>query len=93
LLRALSGGGNVVVTKRPFAVTFSDCPLATLDEIGTACALYTGAIETTLRSYSGRDVRIVHTSCRAHGSRACEWREHELTAAGQDRPSAPAHPH
>lgn len=80
LLRALSGGGNVLVTRRPFTITFTDCPVATLDEIGTACALYTGAIETTLRSYTGRDVRIVHTTCRAHGHSACEWTERDADA-------------
>ena len=81
LLRSLSGGGTITMTKRPFTVVFSDCPVATLDEIGTACALYTGAIETVLRSYTGRDVRVVHTTCRAHGHPACEWREHDAAAS------------
>lgn len=80
LVRAISGGGTITTTRRPFVVSFRDCPVATLDEIGTACALYTGAIETTFRRYTGRDARIIHTECRAHGAASCEWREHEATA-------------
>ncbi len=75
LLRALSGGGTVESQARPFRVTFSNCPIATLDELGTGCSLYSGALETLVRGYSGREARIVHEDCRARGGAACVWTE------------------
>ncbi len=75
LLRALSGGGTIEAHARPFRVTFNDCPLATLDSLGTGCSLYTGALETLVRGYSGREARIVHEDCRARGGDACIWTE------------------
>ena len=75
LLRTLSGGGRVEADARPFRVRFSDCPLATLDSLGTGCSLYTGVLETVARAYSGREVKIVHDHCRARGDAACEWSE------------------
>ena len=75
LLRALSGGGTIESHARPFRVTFSNCPVATLDELGTGCSLYTGALETLVRGYSGREARIVHEDCRARGGQACVWTE------------------
>ncbi len=75
LLRALSGGGMVESHARPFRVVFIDSPLATLDELGTGCSLYTGVLETVLRGYSGRDARLVHEACRGRGGEVCAWTE------------------
>ncbi len=75
LLRALSGGGSVESQGRPFRVAFTDCPLATLDALGTACSLYSGALETLMKGYSGRDARIAHEHCRARGDDVCVWTE------------------
>ena len=75
LLRALSGGGTIESHARPFRVTFSNCPVATLDELGTGCSLYTGALETLVRGYSDGEARIVHEDCRARGGQACVWTE------------------
>lgn len=73
LIRALSGGGSVEAHARPFRVRFNDCPLATLDALGTGCALYTGALDATLRAYTGKPQRVVHTDCRARGHDGCTW--------------------
>jgi hypothetical protein len=75
LLRALSGGGSIESHGRPFRVAFNDCPLATLDALGTGCSLYTGALETLVRGYSGRETKIVHEHCRGRGEDACVWSE------------------
>lgn len=77
LVRALSGGGVIEAHPRPFHIRFLDCPIATLDALGTACAIYTGAIDTTLSTYTGRTGLIEHTLCRARGDDVCEWREIE----------------
>jgi len=75
LLRALSGGGTIEAHGRPFQVAFTDCPLATLDALGTACSLYSGALETLVKGYSGREVRIAHERCRARADDVCLWTE------------------
>ncbi len=73
LLRTLSGGGTIQSHGRPYRITFSDCPLATLDALGTGCALYTGALQTLLRGYTGKSDQVEHTACRARGHDACVW--------------------
>ena len=83
LLRALSGGGAIEAQPRPFRVVFSDCPLATLDALGTGCSLYTGALETLVRGYSGRETKIVHEDCRARGGAACVWTQAPESVAAE----------
>jgi len=83
LLRALSGGGAIEAQPRPFRVVFSDCPLATLDALGTGCSLYTGALETLVRGYSGREMKIVHEDCRARGGAACVWTQAPESVAAE----------
>lgn len=77
LLRRLSGGGDVQANGRPFEIRFVDSPLATLDQLGTGCSLYSGALEYTYRAYTGNDRRIEHVACRGRGDTVCEWREAE----------------
>lgn len=80
LLRALSGGGSIKVSQRPFRVTFDDCPLATLDALGTGCSLYTGAVQTIIEAYTGRATPVAHVLCRARGDAVCEWQPAETVA-------------
>lgn len=70
LLRAIAGNAKVTFRK-PLVVVMPDAPTARID--GTACVLYTGAIEELTRLYVGVEHRIVHSSCRARGDAACEW--------------------
>ena len=74
LLRSLSGGLAVETRARPFTVRLPDCPVATLDALGTGCQLYTGAIERIVTGYTGKPTPVEHTRCRARGQPLCEWR-------------------
>jgi predicted hydrocarbon binding protein len=70
LLRAIAGNAKVTL-KKPLIVGMADAPTASID--GTACVLYTGAIEELARLYTGGAGRAVHSRCRARGDDACEW--------------------
>jgi hypothetical protein len=71
LLRSLAGGSAVQVRGKPVDITINDSLTGTLDT--TACLLYTGAFEETVRIYGGRPRRIIHHECRARGDATCKW--------------------
>jgi len=57
--------------RTPFVVGMGNSPTGRLD--GTACVLYTGAIEELARLYVGKEQRVVHSRCSARGDAICEW--------------------
>jgi hypothetical protein len=70
LLRNIAGGARVTLRK-PMVVGMGNSPTGRLD--GTACVLYTGAIEELARLYVGKERRVVHSRCSARGDALCEW--------------------
>lgn len=70
LMRAVTGSARITARK-PLVVALGNSPTGRLD--GTACVLYTGAIEELASLYTGRDQRVVHTRCTARGDAVCEW--------------------
>lgn len=70
LLRSIAGAPRISLRK-PFVIGMGNSPTGRLD--GTACVLYTGAIEELARLYVGREHRVVHSRCSARGDALCEW--------------------
>lgn len=70
MLRGVAGGTRTAVRK-PVAVSMGNSPTGRID--GTACVLYTGAIEELIRLYRGSTSRVVHSRCSARGDALCEW--------------------
>jgi hypothetical protein len=71
LLRGMVGSGRLEMTGKPLTVRIS--PAFTADLGFGACGLYTGALEELVRIYAGKERRIAHSSCTAHGDLYCEW--------------------
>lgn len=74
LFRALTGDDALDVLPAPLIVRLRDPRLAQLDEIGTACRLYSGVLEEMIRLYGRKSLPIEHERCRALGHEYCEWR-------------------
>jgi hypothetical protein len=71
LLRGMIGSGRLEMAGKPLTVRITPAFTA---EIGSgACGLYTGALEELVRIYSGKERRVVHSSCTALGDAHCEW--------------------
>lgn len=70
MLRGVVGGTRIGIRK-PVTVTMGNSPTGRID--GTACVLYTGAIEEMVRLYRGSTSRVVHSRCSARGDALCEW--------------------
>lgn len=70
LLRSIAGAPRISL-RTPFVVGMGNSPTGRLD--GTACVLYTGAIEELARLYVGKEQRVVHSRCSARGDAICEW--------------------
>lgn len=72
--RELRAGGDVITHRHPLTITAVNSNTARLDPAGTACALFTAALEHHLRLYTGKRWRVQHSECECRGGRACEWR-------------------
>lgn len=72
LLRQM--GGRVTVSGRPPVVHIEANPISALEPAGTACAMYTAALETLGEAYAGTSVTASHSKCGASQGGACEWR-------------------
>lgn len=72
LLRSI-GADRRVEVKKPLVVRLDHDDVARLDELGTACRMYTGLLEELTELYTGADATVEHTGCIALGAPACEW--------------------
>jgi predicted hydrocarbon binding protein len=70
LLRSMAGNARITA-RNPLVISMGNSPTGRLD--GTACVLYTGAIEELARLYVGKERRVVHSRCSARGDALCEW--------------------
>lgn len=73
LFQDMQVGGDVIAHRHPLTLTAPASHTAELDPSGTACALYTAALEQHLALYTGRAWRVTHGDCRSRGGRACAW--------------------
>jgi hypothetical protein len=71
MLRSITGGGKLVVKRKPFTIVMNDSPTGRLDTM--ACLLYTAAVEELVKLYSGKDRRLMHERCSSRGDDMCEW--------------------
>lgn len=71
LLRGMVGTARLEMAGKPLTVRIT--PAFTADLGSGACGLYTGALEELVRIYAGKERRIVHSFCMAHGDAHCEW--------------------
>jgi len=72
LLRRIIGDGAVEVARRPPAVRVRSV-LSGTDATGTACVLYSAAIEEIVRTYAGDRLRVEQRRCASEGAGFCEW--------------------
>lgn len=70
LLRSIAGAPRISLRK-PFVIGMGNSPTGRID--GTACVLYTGAIEELAALFVGKEQRVVHSRCSARGDALCEW--------------------
>ncbi|MFO7893479.1 MAG: hypothetical protein R6U63_07095 [Longimicrobiales bacterium] len=76
LMRRLTGGATVQVTRKPLRVTAHETVTARADDSGTACTLYAAAIEEAAQHALGRRPSVQHIACEAFGAEHCVWEIH-----------------
>lgn len=74
LFSDLGVGGEIEVHRHPFYIRVQGSNTAALDSTGTACALFTAALEQHLRLFTGREWHAHQPQCESFGGSACEWR-------------------
>lgn len=72
MLRQL-GGSELRIMTDPFRVEISGTVTARADETGTACVLYSAAIEEAAQHAFGRRPEVQHLACEARGDEVCLW--------------------
>lgn len=73
LVRQLGGGSELRITTDPFRVEINGTVTARADETGTACVLYSAAIEEAAQHAFGRRPEVQHLACEARGDEICLW--------------------
>lgn len=73
LMRQLGGSSELRIMSDPFRVEISGTVTARADETGTACVLYSAAIEEAAQHAFGRRPEVQHRACAALGDEACLW--------------------
>ena len=73
LMRRITGGAPVQVTRAPLRVTARDTVTARADTSGTACTLYAAAIEEAAQHALGHRPTVTHVACEGRGEEACIW--------------------
>lgn len=73
LMRRIAGPAIVEVTGTPFRVELDGAMTARADETGTACILYSAAIEEAAQHALGRRPSVRHVKCEARGDESCIW--------------------
>lgn len=72
LLRPLAGALEVEDAGAPLLARIRS-PLTAMDESGTACELFSGALEELASLYLRTPVRVEHARCEVRGDATCEW--------------------
>ena len=73
LIQRLGGGAEVRVKRNPLRVEATGAITARADEDGTACTLYSAAIEEAAHHAMGRRFDVRHVACEARGDALCVW--------------------
>jgi predicted hydrocarbon binding protein len=73
LLRALGRNGGSFAVERPLRIQSASPLTAAADELGTGCALVTGALEELAGAYLSDGTSVTHERCVRRGDDACEW--------------------
>lgn len=73
MLRDMVGDGAVEVSGRPPVVCLRGGAFARLEPAGSACAVYTAALERLAALFSGTTASAAHTRCSAKAGGYCEW--------------------
>ncbi|HET8653931.1 MAG TPA: 4-vinyl reductase [Longimicrobiaceae bacterium] len=73
MFQQLVGDRDFSVRRWPADLRISRSLSVEADPGGAACAIYAGAFGELLHSYTGREYRIRHHECLAHGGAACRW--------------------
>lgn len=73
LMRRVTGGATVQVTRKPLRVTARETVTARADDSGTACTLYAAAIEEAAQHALGGRPSVQHVECEAFGADNCVW--------------------
>jgi predicted hydrocarbon binding protein len=87
LMRRIGGGAALKVEPDPFRVEVSNALTARADETGTACVIYSAAIEEAAHHALGRRPVVQHVACAARGHEACVWeliRDADMGIARED---------
>lgn len=72
LLRPLAGAADLQSPGKPLLAR-ARLPLTAMDETGTACMLFSGALEELASLYLRDAIRVEHTLCEVRGDECCEW--------------------
>lgn len=73
LMRRLGAGASLQVTRDPFRVQIRNAITARAGETGSACGLYSAAIEEAAQHALGRRPSVTHVSCEVRGDELCAW--------------------
>lgn len=87
LLRRITAGAGLRITRNPFRAEIVETITARADETGTACVLYSAAIEEAAQHALGRRPSVQHVACTARGNETCVWefiRDADLGVARDD---------
>ncbi|MGH7475141.1 MAG: hypothetical protein ACRELD_02535 [Longimicrobiales bacterium] len=74
LLNRLLGRGRLELVGRPLVARISHPFTADAGGAGTACLLFSGALEELILLYTGAASAVQHPHCEARGDDVCEWR-------------------
>jgi predicted hydrocarbon binding protein len=78
LMKQMVGDASAVVSGRPPTVRLQPNPLALLEPVGTACALYGSGLERLAELFTGETASASQTHCCAYGESYCQWSIHGL---------------
>ncbi|HEX7051870.1 MAG TPA: hypothetical protein VF188_16810 [Longimicrobiales bacterium] len=73
MLRRVVGPGRLEVTGWPLRARITDALTARADPGGTACVLYSAALEELVHLHTGSRPQVGHNRCAVHGEPCCEW--------------------
>lgn len=84
LLRRLHHPGHLEMLRHPWRIRLYEPLAGGLDGVGTACSLYSAAIEECFFLYTRSRPRVTHPHCTTLGDDHCEWALAEGPAEGDD---------
>ncbi|MDX1674174.1 MAG: hypothetical protein R3314_05155 [Longimicrobiales bacterium] len=73
LMQRLGADATLQITRGPLRIELRNAVTARADDTGTACTLYSAAIEEAVQHAIGRRPAVEHIACQGRGDRACVW--------------------